>query len=96
VEDGVAHIKDLFPPGDDTAARDLIAGVIREGRRNRLQSLSVVTLEGNPLDRLFAEFGFLVRPGDSEMFTYAPQQSPLRNTVMDAGSWFISVGDRDV
>jgi len=95
-ESDVLQIKDVFPPGNEAAARDLIAGVIREGRKRRLQSASITTLEGNSLDPLLAEFGFHPRAETSEMFAYAPESSPLRDVVLDAHSWFVTVGDRDV
>ncbi len=96
VNDDTASIKDVFPPGDGAAVRDLIAGVIREGRRLGLRSASVTTLEGNPLDRHFAEFGFRLRPESSQMFAYAPPERPWREVVTDRQAWFLTVGDRDV
>lgn len=96
VEDGVAHIKDLFPAGQRAAVRDLIVAMIRKGRKLGLQSLSVATLEGNPLDPYFAEFGFRKRPDGSQMFAYARADSPWRDVVTASRSWFLTVGDRDV
>ena len=96
VEEESASIKDVFPPNDETVARDLIAAMIREGRRRGLKSVSVTTLEGNPWDARFAEFGFRRRPGSSQMFGYASAESPWRDVVLDKQSWFLTVGDRDV
>jgi hypothetical protein len=96
VEGQTANVKDFFPPNDETVARDLIAAVIREGRRRRLKSLSVTTLEGNAWDARFAEFGFGRRPESSRMFAYAAADRPWRDVVRDEQSWFLTVGDRDV
>ncbi|HUT89226.1 MAG TPA: hypothetical protein VMY37_07005 [Thermoguttaceae bacterium] len=96
VEGESASIKDVFPPTDESVARDLTAGMIREGRRRGLKSLSIATLEGNPLDPRFAEFGFRRRPESSEMFAYASPGCPWRDVVLDKQSWFVTVGDRDV
>jgi hypothetical protein len=91
-----AYVKDVFPPDDETAARDLIAAAIREGGRRRLKSLSVTTLEGNAWDGRFAEFGFRRRADNSQMFGYASPECPWRDVVLDKRSWFLTVGDRDV
>lgn len=96
IQDDVANIKDIFPPGDGRVARDLIAGMIRKGRKLGLKSLSVATLEGNPVDPYFAEFGFRRRPEISEMFAYASPDSPWCDMVLDGNAWFLTVGDRDV
>ena len=96
VEGESASIKDVFPPHDETVARDLIAAMIREGRKRGLKSASVTTLEGNPWDARFAEFGFRRRPDSSQMFAYASPGCPWRDVVLDKQSWFLTVGDRDV
>lgn len=96
VDGDTASIKDLFPPNDEAVARDLIAAMIRHGRKRGLKSLSVATLEGNPLDARFAEFGFRRRPESSQMFAHARADSPWRDVVLEKRSWFVTVGDRDV
>ncbi len=96
VEGDSASIKDVFPPNDEAAARDLIAAMIHGGRRRGLKSASMTTLEGNPWDARFAEFGFRLRPESSEMFGYAPADCAWRDIVLDKQSWFLTVGDRDV
>jgi len=96
VDEGVGHIKDLFPPGDETVLRDLIAGVIRIGRQQRLTSLSFAALEGNPVLPLLQEFGFRLRPGTSRMFAYGAEGRPWSESVTDEDAWFLTVGDRDV
>lgn len=96
VQGDAASIKDVFPPNDETVARDLIAAMIREGRRLGLKSVSITTLEGNPFDARFAEFGFRRRLESSQMFAYARADSPWRDVVLDNDSWFLTVGDRDV
>ena len=96
VQDGVANVKDVFPPGSDDVARDLIVAMIREGRRRGLKSLNITALEGNPLLPIFVEFGFRLRPESSQMFAYAAADRPWRAAVTDGTSWFVTVGDRDV
>jgi len=96
IDGETAMIKDVFPPDDSAVVRDLVAAMIREGRRRGLRNLSVVTLEGNPIDVRFAEFGFRRRPETSEMYAYAPAGCMWRGTVLDKTAWFLTVGDRDV
>ena len=96
VQENTANIKDIFPPHDVTAVRDLIAAMIGKGRELGLQSLSFTCLEGNSVTALFREFGFRPRPDTSQMYAYAPGNSGLSTIVNDPGSWFLIVGDRDV
>jgi hypothetical protein len=96
VQDGVANIKDLFPPCEPVVARDLIVALVRESRRRRLSSISVGLLEGNPLVPILNEFGFHERPDTSTMYSYVSPESPLHEAVKNPSSWFITVGDRDV
>jgi len=96
VDEGVGHIKDLFPPGDETVLCDLIAGMIRVGRRLGLTSLSIACLEGNPVLPLLERFGFRLRLGTSRMFAYGSEGRPWSESVTQHAAWFLTVGDRDV
>ncbi|MGE0374272.1 MAG: GNAT family N-acetyltransferase [Planctomycetaceae bacterium] len=89
-------VKDVFPPCDPGVLRDLVSAVIREGFRQEMQSVSVTLLEGSPVLSVFEEFGFSLRPDRSRMFAYAPTECPFREDVLQAKSWFLTVGDRDV
>ncbi len=96
VEQGTAHVKDIYPPGDDVVSRDLIATLLRHAYEQRLRSVSFVALESNPVLACFREFGFRQRPGTSQMFVYAHKDSAWQNAVMDCNAWFLTVGDRDI
>jgi len=96
VEDGVGHIKDLFPPGDPHVARDLLAAAYRIGRRSGLISLSTSVLEGSPLSPALRENGFRPRSDGSRMFAYAADDRPWHDAVTRSDSWFMIEGDRDV
>ncbi|HUG92677.1 MAG TPA: hypothetical protein VML55_17685, partial [Planctomycetaceae bacterium] len=96
IQDGVGQIKDVFPPGDEAAVRDLIQAAIGEGRRRGLASLSFTALEGNPLLPVFSDCAFRRRTGISQMFGYARPDAPWRAAVLDKAAWFLTVGDRDV
>lgn len=96
VEDGVGLIKDVFPPGDDATAEDLISAMIGEGRRRGLASLSFTALESNPLLPIIAAYGFRKRADSSQMFAYARPDAPWRDAVLDKEAWYLTVGDRDV
>ena len=91
-----AHLKDLFCRTDGPWQDDLLWGVSEECRRRGLASLSAVVLNGHPLERSFGRFGFRRRPETSQMFGYAAQASPVKQTVLSGSSWLLSVGDRDV
>lgn len=96
IDQGIAYIKDVFPPNDPAVVRDLVAQLIREARRLSVESISVVMLEGNPVLSILKEFGFSLRVECSKMFAYAPENSPLRPSVLDSREWFMTEGDRDV
>ncbi len=96
VEGDTAHIKDIYPPGDDVVSMDLIATLLQHAYGQGLRSVSVVALESNPVLACFREFGFRQRPGTSQMFVYAHKDSPWRTAVTECGAWFVTVGDRDV
>ncbi|MEX0827501.1 MAG: hypothetical protein WD005_00965, partial [Haliea sp.] len=93
---GMLNVKDVFPPGNSSSVRDLIAEAIRLGYRRRVASISFTALEGNPVLPLFEEFGFRLRQDGSQMFAYAPAASPIREMITRAESWYLTVGDRDV
>lgn len=96
VQDEVGYLKDLFPMNDPQVARDLLSKATRIGRKLGLSSLSFTLLNSNPLLPALADFGFRERSGSSQMFGYAPPESSLASVVLDAASWWITVGDRDV
>jgi len=92
----MVHVKDVLVAGGRAAQRDLIAALIRLSRKTRSASISAAVLEGHPLEGTLTRFGFARRPDCSQMFGYAPMESPLREVVLDRSSWMVSVGDRDV
>jgi hypothetical protein len=96
VIDGVAHIKDLFPPNDAHTVRDLLSEMIRTGRRLGLSGLSTSLLAGNPHESFLREFGFRPRQNGSQFYVYAAGTAPCRQAVTDDNSWFMMEGDRDV
>jgi hypothetical protein len=94
--DDQLYIKDVFPPSDAGVLRDLIAAAIREGDRQGMHSVSLTVLESNPVVPVLEEFGLSQRPDDSQMFAYAPADSPLHQSVLNPHAWYLTVGDRDV
>jgi hypothetical protein len=96
VDDDTVHLKDLFPVTDAGVVRDLLARLIRACRDRRMSSISTVMLEGHPAQRWLEEFGFARRAEGSFMFGYAPEDSDLRDVLLNPASWFATAGDRDV
>jgi hypothetical protein len=96
IEDDVFNVKDLFPPNDPSAAADLVAALLRLAWTRGVSSVSFAVLEECPLIPVLKEFGFRQRPGTSEMYGYTPPQKPVHSVVLSRGSWFLTVGDRDV
>lgn len=96
VDKATGHIKDLFPPADDTVVCDLIAAMIRIGREQGLMNLSIIALESNPLLPLFETFGFRLRPESSRMFAYGSEGRPWSESATQHADWFLTAGDRDV
>jgi len=96
IDEGMAHVKDIFPPGDRHTARDLIAALLKAARREHVQSVSVIALESHPLLAVFEEFGFQMRSEGSSMYAYARPNDPWGAQVGEKGDWSLTVGDRDV
>lgn len=96
VEDSVAHIKDWFGDGDQTAAADVLVQLIRTALDRNWYSISTVLLDDHPWIPLIEKFGFYRRPETSQMFGYARPGDPLAAHVLSPQAWFASVGDRDV
>jgi len=95
-EEGMVQIKDLFPMDHPEVARDLLSKLSQVSRKENANSLSFTLLESNPLISVLEEFGFHQRSGVSEMYGYATEESGLRERVLTADSWLLTVGDRDV
>ena len=96
IQDGVVHIKDLFPATDVSAASDLVSHVLKLARRRNIKSVSCAVLDGSSLLDTLRHFGFLERADCSEMFGYARIDDSIRPTILEKSSWFLTVGDRDV
>lgn len=93
--DDLLHLKDLVA-AEGPVRPDLLKAVRDWGQRRGLHALSTILLEGHPLEPDLARFGFVRRPETSNMFGYAPPESPLRSLIAARESWYLSVGDRDV
>jgi hypothetical protein len=96
VTDGVVSILDVFASPILPVERDLVNRLINHALELHLTSVTMVMLEGHPMEQVLADFGFMRRPDSSQMFGYAPQHSAWKNTVLARESWYASVGDRDV
>ena len=95
-QDDAGNIRDVFPMDQPDVARDLLAMAVQLGRRQGLSSLTFTFLKSNPLLPSLQQFGFRQRSGFSQMYGYAPESSALRPIILDADSWWLTVGDRDV
>ncbi|QDU36075.1 Acetyltransferase (GNAT) family protein [Maioricimonas rarisocia] len=96
IRDGTAHIKDIFPGHDAHLAGSLLSEMVQEARRTGLRSLSFTALEQNPVLAECRRLGFRPRLETSRMFAFVPDDSPLREVVLDEDAWYVTVGDRDV
>jgi hypothetical protein len=96
VEDGVAQVKDLFPPTRPAELGDLVAALVRHGRRTGLTGLSIGALEGSSLVGVLSRLGFRLRSETSPMFAYAPPDKPWTRLLTEKDNWFMTNGDRDV
>ena len=79
------------------AARDaLFAALVRELRKRGASSASVIALESHPDLSALRAAGFVLRPEQSSVVTYASPSNPLRATLLDPSRWYMTVGDRDI
>jgi len=96
IQEGVMHIKDIFPPTDPRAAGDLVARTLDLARQRDLKSVSFSVLDGSWLLPTLKQFGFSKREDSSQMFGYARVDDPNHATILSSKCWFLTVGDRDV
>ncbi|MEW4527101.1 GNAT family N-acetyltransferase [Maioricimonas sp. JC845] len=96
IQDGTAHIKDIFPGHDEQLTSALLAELIREARLAGLRSLSFTAMEQNPALARCRKIGFRPRQESSRMFAFVPKTSPYRVVARNEASWYVTVGDRDV
>lgn len=89
------HVKDLFA-ATPAVQRDLLEILRREGVRSGASVLSMIVLEGHPLEPVLKEAGFSPRPETSTMFGYARDGDPVRSLIASPEAWYLAVGDRDV
>lgn len=95
VEDGVALVVDVFP-SDPSLANDLLCRLVSEGYRRGWRSMNFIALDSHPVLRAFRSHRFWPRPDRSELFVFTPRRETGFRTVLDAGAWSMTVGDRDV
>lgn len=94
--EGVAILKDVFPPLGREIVADLVCGLLRYLRSTNAETVSFWALEGNPVATALLELGFLRRPEISQMFAYAATRSSMQSCLFDRRSWHITHGDRDI
>jgi hypothetical protein len=95
VRNRVALVKDWLAL-DDTSWCRLFAAALREFRRRRLLSVSVVMLEEHPDIRRLRRFGFVLRPETTTAISYASPAFQPRASVRESRCWYMTVGDRDL
>jgi len=92
---GVVSVKDWL--AEDAAAFDSVwTSCLAVGRSRGARSVSVIALESHPDLLRLRRFGFRERSDWSTSVTYAPERWACRGSVLDAASWYMTVGDRDV
>ena len=96
IADDVVHIKDIFCISEYGMVEALVNALIRQLRRKKLQSISVIFMDSNPFIAYFKRLRFKIRPDKSSVFAYANEKSSLCSSWINGKNWFMTVGDRDV
>ena len=79
-----------------TARDTLFAALVRELGKRGAATASVIAMESHPDIPALRALGFVLRPEQSSVVTYAAAANPLRDTLLDPGRWYMTVGDRDI
>jgi hypothetical protein len=70
--------------------------MIAWGRDHDLASISVSALESHPDLPVLRAFGFVRRPEQTTVIAYADARAAHSAAVRSPGSWYMTVGDRDL
>jgi hypothetical protein len=92
----VMNVHDLFCLPEEAVASALIAHLTEAGLEQKIQALSVVLFESNPLIHVLKKHGYVLRPETSSVIVHTAPETPWGLALLDKTSWFMTVGDRDV
>jgi hypothetical protein len=92
----VMNVHDLFCLPEEAVSSALIAHLTEVGLEQKLQALSVVLFESNPLIHALKQHGYVLRPETSSVIVHTSPETPWGLALLDKTSWFMTVGDRDV
>ncbi len=96
-EDLSVNIKDMFCIPDGKIIKTMLHELFSGLRKDKMQSVSFVVKENNPLITILQETGFRLRPDDSLIYAHAGEEKQtLKAMWLDGDNWFMTVGDRDV
>jgi hypothetical protein len=92
----VMNVHDLFCLPEEAVSSALIAHLTEVGLEQKLQAISVVLFESNPLIHALKTHGYMLRPETSSVIVYTSPEILWGPALLNKASWFMTVGDRDV
>ena len=92
----VMKVHDLFCLPEEEVSYALIAYLTEVGLEQKMQAISVVLLESNPLIQALKKYGYVLRPETSSVIVHTSLETPWGPALRDKASWFMTVGDRDI
>jgi hypothetical protein len=95
IKDGIGLVKDWLA-NTEAARQTLFAALLHELAKRGAVSASVVALESHPDFPALRRMGFVLRPEQSSVVTYAAPSNPVRASLLDPRHWYMTVGDRDI
>lgn len=93
---GVAVLKDILCMPDDNVLNTLLGHAIRMLRARRIDAISAIFMDKNPVVRSLEHLGFRRRPEVSSVYAYAREDDHIRRAWVDGKSWYMTVADRDL
>ena len=90
------NVHDLFCLPEGAVSSALIAHLTEVGLEQKIQAISVVLFESNPLIHALQKHGYVLRPETSSVIVHPSPDISWGPALLDKTSWFMTVGDRDV
>jgi GNAT superfamily N-acetyltransferase len=94
---GIRHLVDIAFLPSRAVVDALLAELILDARRQRVQAVTLLHLgSANLLTRRLRTFGFVRRTDPSGVRLYVPGDSALDRKLVETGNWYFLTGDADV
>ena len=96
IENGVAVFKDILCTLDENVPNTLLGQWVKILRDRKIDSISAIFMDRNPMIRSFQNIGFKQRPDESSVFAYVRKDDDIQAIWLNGANWYMTVGDRDI